>query len=461
VTRTEVLSPPRAVLERNAGPFLATCLIIANVIGSGIYTTPGFLARDLQTPVAVLGIWMIGAVLAFAGALSYSELGAMFPEAGGEYVYLREAFGPLFGFLAGWASFVAGFSAPIGAAAIGFSAYLAHFIPGLGPQNVFWTGSLGRFSFQISTGQIVALAVLWFLSLLHITGIRRGGRLQVLLTVVKVAAITALIVLGVWIGRGDWNNFHSGPQTVPVNLLSNGAVSLIFVLFSFSGWNAAAYIAGEIRHPHRTLPVAILAGTAIVTIIYVALNVLFLYALGIQGMSGVLQVGEKASLALFGPVATDFVAGMMCLSILASASAMIIAGPRVYFAMAADKLFFKSAGTLHAVYRSPGASIICQGIWVSVLILLSAFEPLIVYSGFVLVLFSAMAVASVVVLRTRRPELARPFRVPFYPFTPLLFLGFSAWILIYTLWGRPVESTLGIGTVLLGLPLYFYWRHRS
>ncbi len=461
MARTEIFSPPEAVLERNAGPFLATCLIIANVIGSGIYTTPGFLARDLQTPVAVLGIWIIGAVLAFAGALSYSELGAMFPEAGGEYVYLREAFGPLLGFLAGWVSFVAGFSAPIGSATIGFAAYLAHFLPSLSPQKVLWTLSLGRLSLQLSAGQIVALSVLWLLSLLHVTGIRHGGRLQVLLTVVKVAAITSLIIFGVWLGRGDWNNFHQGPAEIaPANILSNGAVSLIFVLFSFSGWNAAAYIAGEIRRPHQTLPIALIAGTGIVTLIYLGLNVLFLYALGIQGMSGVLQVGEKASLALFGLVATHVVAAMMALSILASASAMIIAGPRVYFAMAADKLFFKSTGILHSVYRSPSASIIWQGVWVSVLILLSAFEPLIVYSGFVLVLFSSLAVAAVMVLRSRRPEMARPFRVPFYPFTPVLFIGFSAWILVYTLWGRPVESTLGIVTVLLGLPFYLYWRKR-
>jgi APA family basic amino acid/polyamine antiporter len=235
-------------------------------------------------------------------------------------------------------------------------------------------------------------------------------------------------------------------------------VSLIFVLFSFSGWNAAAYIAGEIREPHKTLPLALISGTAAVTIIYIGLNVLFLYALGIEGMNGVLQVGEKASLALFGPAAADVVAAMMAGSILASASAMIIAGPRVYFAMATDGLFFKPMGTVHSGFGSPSKSIVWQAVWVSVLILSSAFEPLIVYSGFVLVLFSSMAVAAVIVLRARRPELARPFRVPFYPWTSLLFIGFSAWILVFTFRDRPLESALGFATILLGLPLYFYWR---
>jgi APA family basic amino acid/polyamine antiporter len=459
VARTQVLPVAAKPLDRNAGLSLAICLIIANVIGSGIYTTPGFLARDLQSPFAVLTIWVIGAVLAFAGALSYGELGAMFPEAGGEYVYLREAFGPMFGFLTGWASFFAGFSAPIGAATIGFSAYLSHFLPGLSPDHALFSTSIGRFGFQISAAQIVALIVLWILSLSHITGARGGGRLQVGLTVAKLTAIVGLIIAGVWLGKGDWNNFHStAAGMLPGNVFTSGPVSLIFVLFSFSGWNAAAYIAGEIREPHKTLPLALIAGTAVVTIIYLSLNLLFIYALGIQGMSGVLQVGEKASLALFGPAATHIVAGMMALSILASASAMIIAGPRVYFAMAADGLFFKSIGTLHARYRSPRASIIWQAAWVSVLILSSTFEPLIVYSGFVLVFFSALAVTALLVLRVRRPQLSRPFRVPLYPWTPLLFIAFSLWILVYTVRGRPAESLLGIATVLLGLPLYFYWR---
>jgi APA family basic amino acid/polyamine antiporter len=461
VARTEVLPASHKALQRNAGPFLAICLIIANVIGSGIYTTPGFLARDLRTPFAVLAVWIIGAVLAFAGALSYCELGAMFPEAGGEYVYLREAFGPLFGFLTGWASFVAGFSAPIGAATIGFAAYLSHFLPGLSPENILWKSSFGRFSLHISAGQIVALAVLWMLSLSHISGVRRGGQLQVLLTAIKVAAIVSLIVLGLLLGKGDWGNLYSSaPGILPAGVFSNGAVSLVFVLFSFSGWNAAAYIAGEIREPRKTLPLALIGGTAAVTVIYLGLNVVFLYALGIQGMSGVLQVGEKASLVLFGPAATHVVAAMMAGSILASASAMIIAGPRVYFAMAKDGLFFKSAGTIHPAYRSPSASILWQAAWVSVLILSSAFEPLIVYSGFVLVLFSSMAVAAVVVLRARFPERPRPFRVPFYPWTPLIFIVFSLWILTYTLQARPVESASGVATVLAGLPLYFYWSRK-
>ena len=366
------------------------------------------------------------------------------------------------GMLSGWTSFFAGFSAAIGAAAIGFAAYLAHFAPGLSPTHVLWTTRLGPLVIHVSAGQWIALAAVWALSLIHITGIRRGGQLHVLLTVGMVASIAALIVCGFWLGHGSWTHFQTGRQgLLPPGVLHKSAISLIFVLFSYSGWNAAAYIAGEVRQPHRTLPVSLLAGTGIVTVLYLGLNAMFLYALGIPGMSGVLQVGEKASLALFGAIATHLVAAMMALSILASLSAMILAGPRVYYAMACDGLFPKKLAGIHARYGSPVAAILLQALWTSVLILTGTFETLIVYSGFVLVFFSAMAVAALIALRVRRPELERPFRVPFYPWTPLLFIAFSAWILVYTLVGRPLESSLGIVTVLLGLPLYFYWRRKA
>ena len=452
----------RPTLSRSVGVFTATCVVVANVIGVGIFTTPGFLARDLGSPFAVLAIWVLGAILSLAGALSYSELGAAFPEAGGEYVYLREAYGPLWGYLSGWTSFFSGFTAPIAAACIGFSAYLAHFAPPLGPDNILWSVPMGRFHLSLSGGQIVALIALWLLSLVHISGTRRGGKMQVILTVGKIAMIAALILLGLLLGQGDWGHFRSGePGLLPAGALSNGAVSLIFVLYCYSGWNAAAYLAGEVYNPHRNLPLSLLAGTAVVTVLYIGLNILFLYALPISGMSGVLQIGEKASLALFGPVATHLVSAMMALSILASASAMILAGPRVYFAMASDGLFPKRMAGIHSQYRSPASALFSQSLWSSVLILSGTFEQLIVYSGFVLVLFSGLAVASLMVLRWRRPELARPFRVPLYPYTPLIYLGFSAWILVYTLRGRPTEALFGIATVLLGLPLYSYWRRRG
>lgn len=449
-------------LQRSVGAITAASLVVANCIGVGIFTTPGFLARDLGSPFAILAIWVLGAILALAGALCYSELGAAFPEAGGEYVYLREAYGPLWGFLTGWTSCVIAFPAPIAAASIGVSAYLSHFAPLLSPDNILWSVPLGSLQLQLSGGQIFALVIVWSLTLIHISSVRHGSRLQVGLTVIKVVALVAVIVLGVALGTGDWGHLQSGPEgLVPVGALRNGAVSLIFVLFSFSGWNAAAYIAGEMRQPHKTIPVSLLAGTGVVALLYLGLNVVFLYGLGVSGMSGVLQVGEKASLALFGPVATHLVSAFMALSILASVSAMILVAPRVYYAMASDKLFPMRLARVHPRFQTPAAAIVCLALWTSVLVLSGTFEQLIVYAGFALVFFSALAVGAVIVLRVRRPQLVRPFRVPLYPFVPLLFLAFAAWILIFTFRGRPTESLLGIATVLLGLPLYFYWRRRG
>src|SRR5437867_2654405 len=318
---------PQTSLDRTAGPLFATCIVIANVIGAGIFTTPGFLARDLGSPFAVISIWLIGALPAVAGALSYSELAAAFPEAGGEYVYLREAFGPLWGYLSGWTSFFAGFAAPIAAATIGFAAYLSYFAPTLDPEQSLWSIHIGPLPLRVSAAQIVALAALWMLSMAHITGMRRSGRLHVLLTAAKVLSIAAFIVLSLWLGRGQWGNFTSGSQgTLPPGVFRNAAVSLIFVLYSYSGWNASAYIAGEVRRPNRVIPLSLLAGTGIVMILYLGLNVVFIYTLGIDGMSGVLQVGEKASLALFGEGITGIISLMIALSILASVSAMVVAG---------------------------------------------------------------------------------------------------------------------------------------
>ena len=449
-------------LTRSVGLLTATSVVIANVIGGGIFTTPGFLARDLGSPTALMGIWVLGGILALAGALSYSELGAAYPEAGGEYVYLREAYGPLAAYVDGWISFFAGFSAPIAAACIGFAAYISHFAPALGPDYMLTSLDLGGWHWRLSGAQCLGLIALWAVTIIHISGVERGARFQVIVTIGKVLALTALVVLGFVLGTGDWGHFAAGPDGhLPAAALRNLPISLIFVLYCYSGWNAAAYLAGEVREPGRTIPRSLIAGTGVVTVLYMGLNLLFIYGLPLPEMSGVLQIGEKASLALFGHSATHIVSLVMALSILASASAMILAGPRVYYAMASDGVIPKQLAGVHSRYRSPAASILLQSLWTSVLVLTGTFEQLIVYSGFVLVLFSALAVAAVIVLRVRRPKLERPFRVPLYPFTPLLYIGFSAWILYFTLRDRPTESLWGIVTALIGIPLYFYWRRRN
>ena len=384
-----------------------------------------------------MGLWLAGGLIAFTGALSYAELGAAMPRAGGEYVYLREAYGPFVAYLTGWTSFFIGFSGAIAAAALALAGYLHIFVPWLEPA--------------VPVDKVVALAALWSITAIHVFGLGPGGILQRMLTASTVVAIVALIVAAFALGHGSAANFAS---SAPAH--GSIAVSLIFILYSYSGWNAAAYMAGEIRDPRRSIPAALIAGIAIVTVLYLAMNAMYLYALPIAAMSGVLPIADKASVAMFGPFATHLVAAILALALLGSVSAMVVAGPRVYFAMARDGLFPSAIGVVHPSYGTPARAIVLQSGWASVLIVFfGAFEPLVVYTGFAITVFTAMAVAALIVLRFRRPDVPRPFLVPGYPWIPAAFVVVSFWIVADTALSRPTETLLGMLTVAAGVPFYF------
>ncbi len=312
-------------LRRAFDPVTAVAIVIANTVGSGIFTTSGFIARDVGTPARLMGLWLAGGLIALAGALAYGELGASMPQAGGEYVYLREAYGPFIAYLSGWTSFFIGFSGAIAAAVLAFVGYLHAFLPGLDSS--------------VPAGKIVALTTLWTLTAAHVAGLGPSGLMQRVLTVGTVGAIVALILSAFTLGHGSAANFASSTHAH-----GSVAVSLIFVLYAYSGWNAAAYLAGEIHEPQRSLPAALLVGTTVVTVLYLAMNAMYLYALPINAMSGVLAIAEEASVTLFGSFAARALAAILALTILGSASAMVLAGPRVYFAMARDGLIPPAIG---------------------------------------------------------------------------------------------------------------------
>ncbi len=430
----------RAGLRRAVGLGTAAALVIANTVGSGIFTTSGFIARDVGSPVWLLGLWVAGGMIEFVGALSYSELSAAMPEAGGEYVYLREAYGPLVAYMSGWTSFFVGFSGAIAAAALAFVGYLHQLAPV--PEST----TVG--------GKLAAIAVLAILTGAHVVGLRFGAAMQRILTVATVGAMVVLIAAGLASGRGDLGNFAShGPAH------GYAAVSLIFVLYAYSGWNAAAYIAGEVRDPGRNLPRALLLGIGVVIVLYVGMNLMYLNALPIPAMSGVLAIAEKASMQLFGPRAAALVAAMLALAILNSASAMVIAGPRVYYAMARDRVFPSGLGLANPFFGTPARAMILQGIWSAILVLFfGAFEKVVLYTGFAVTIFSGLAVASVIVLRIRRPAMPRPFRIPGHPWLPAAYVLILTWIAVYTLIGRPAEALVSLGVVGFGLPWYFLSR---
>ena len=362
------------------------------------------------------------------------------PEAGGEYVYLRETYGPLVGFLSGWVSFFIGFSGAIAAVSLAFAHYAAHFFPAVEPPRV--------------AGIALAIALVWGLTMVHALGVGLGGLFQRMITAATVSAILVLVVAGFWLGTGDTAHFRSAEPA----MWSNFPVSLVFVMFAYSGWNAAAYLAGEIREPARNLPLALLGGTVMVTALYLALNTFYLYALPIPAMAGVQAIAEKASVAAFGQVASHLVTGMLLLALAGSVSAMVLAGPRVYFAMARDGVFPQAIATVHPRFHTPARAIFLQSTWCTILICVSAFESLVVYVSFILVLFAGLAVLGVFVLRARRPDLPRPFRVPAYPFLPALFVAASPVIAVFTFRVYPKESLWGLLTVAAGVPFYLLFR---
>lgn len=444
-------------LRRELTFWSATALVVSNMIGTGIFTTTGFLAGDLGDPALVMGVWLAGALVAMAGCLSYAELGVNFPRSGGEYVFLREAWGPVWGFLSGWISFFAGFAAPIAAGALAFAEYLGHFYPGLSPAAAREAAQ----GFHLGGGKVVAVGIVLFFAAVNIVGLKLAAHLQTLLTAVKIGVLGAFLAFTFVAGNGDWSHFaQSAERTSDHGVGAQFAVSLIFVMFAYSGWNAATYVTEEMKTPRRTLPAALVAGTALVAVFYLALNAAFLYAVPLESMKGVVRVGALAATALFGERGGDIFSGMMAAGILSCVSAMVLVGPRVYYAMAKDRCFFPGAARLHAKWGTPVQAIAYQTAVAVAMILTGTFEELIYYIGFALILSAALATAGVFRMR-RRPEWNKLRAVSWaYPLVPALFVGASAWMLLYTLFLRPKESGLGVLTILAGAALYRWKFHR-
>jgi basic amino acid/polyamine antiporter, APA family len=442
------MDAPRSELPRHIGIFTAGCLLVSNVVGSGIFTTTGFMARDLGDPWLILAIWFFGALLALAGALSYSELGTALPVAGGEYAYLRRVYGPLVGFLSGWTSFTIGFSAAIAAGAMSFAAYLLQIVPFHSENS------------SLSTG--IALTLIWVVTGFHLAGVGSGGFLQRLLSIVNIGAILILVVGVLMLGKGNWSHFSlSAPDITPG--FGTTMVSLIFVTYSYSGWNAAAYVAGEIVDPGRTIPRAMIGGTLFVGLLYLVVNGIYLYALPVTelGQPPVLPVASKVATTMLGPTGTILITILLCLSIAGAVSAMVWAGPRVYYAMAQDGLIPSLFAKTPGMQQAPINAILLQSLWASALIVSGSFERLVIYSGTVLMIFNALAVGALLILRRQEPTLPRPYRTPLYPFVPAFYLLVSTAIVGAALYERPIEGGLGIATVLAGTPLYLLWRRLS
>ena len=443
-------------LERELTLFSATIVVVANMIGTGIFTTSGFIIKELGNPNTMLLCWLFGGIFALSGALCYGELGAMFPRPGGEYVFLRESFGKGMAFLSGWISLVVGFSAPIAAASVAFASYFFKAVPiPLGKGAVFSVSGIKLLTFSPVT--LLAITIIVIFSLVHYHSLQFGSRVLNGLTLFKIAFIVLFVITGFWFGKGSETHFLHGFDIG--SLFSDKfAVSLIFISFAYSGWNAAAYLGGEIKNPSRNIPLSLFNGTLIVMFLYILLNAVFIYALPAAKMSGVLEVGDLAATALFSPAISRYFAAAIAIGILSAVSAMVITGPRVYYAMAKDKIFFQQFGVVSKIHKTPAYSIFLQGAIASLMVFTSAFDTLLIYIGFTLSLFAMMTVVGLMVLRIKNPSMKREYRTFGYPITPLLFIAGNLWIIYFSIKSRFIVSAYGLGTIVLGYLFYLYFR---
>ena len=447
--------------KRQLGLTVTAAIVVANMIGTGVFTSTGFQAAALHDPWTILVCWIVGGVVALCGAAAYSELGSMMPKAGGEYVYLREAYHPAVGFMSGWVSLTAGFSAPIAVAALAFSRYLGTLVPAV--SGAPWAEYIVNLGFtdvtvRIGPGQAVAMALILAIAAMHSFDAKVGGWVQALFTAAKVLLIVLFILGGLLLGEGDWSNLEPQAGGLSNVFTTAFATSLMYVSFAYSGWNAAAYIAGEVRAPERTIPRALLLGTGSVMVLYVLLNLVFLYAVPTAalatGSNGgpVFEVGDTTARALFGDRAGQLVTSVIALALVSAVSAMVMAGPRVYAAMARDHALPRQLAH-HNKRGVPVFAVITQGVLGCLFVLVGDPDKLIRFVGFTLAVFAGLAVAAVFILRARGHTAA--YRTTGYPVTPLLFIALSVWIAYAQIKDRPIEA-LAVALVL-GLGALVYW----
>ncbi len=445
-------------LKRQIGLFSAVMLIAGDMIGTGIFISTGAIAETLPTPGGVLLVWLFGGLLALAGALTCAELSASLPYAGGDYIYIREAYGKLMGFLSGWSSFLVTFSGAIAFLAVILNGFVSFFFPILGSEHIFLSLALPFVPITIKAGTLFSIVVVLLLSGLHCLGVRQGTLVQNVLTTLKIGALLAIIIFGVVFGNGSADHFEPLFDWSKITNSSVFAAAFIPVIFAYSGWNAITYIAGEVNDPENNLPRALLFGVLIVALLYLAVNAVYIYAVPVTQMKGALRMSEVATTALFGYQTSAWITAIITISILGALNVVTMIGPRIYYAMARDGVLFKRLSRIHPRFGTPTGAIVLQAIWACFLILTNTWGTLFTYVSVVITLFSAFTVGSVMVLRYKRPELRRPYKLWGYPIVPILFIVIHLWIVWGSIKEKPIDSLWGFFIVALGVPIYFVWK---
>ncbi len=437
-------TPSEEKLQRGLGLKEASAIIVGTIIGTGIFIVPNTIARAVEAPGLVFAVWLLAGGLSLLGAFTYAELGAAFSRVGGEYVYLRLAYGPLWGFLYGWTQFLVIKTGSIAALAAGFAIYLGHFLP------LSERGS-----------KITAIACLLVLSLVNCRGVRVGGAVQAGLTVLKLTLILGLVGLAFILGEGTTAHYRPmWPEMVRDNWFGRFGVAMVAALWAYDGWNNINMVAGEIAHPARTIPRALVLGTLVVILVYLLANLAYFHVLPITAIQASERVAAEAIERVLGAPGATIVSLAILISILGALNGSILSGARIFYAMAADGLFFRPIARVHERFRVPHVAILAQAAWAALLAASGTYEQLFTYVIFAAWVFYGLTTIGCLFLRWKFPEVERPFRTPGYPVVPLLFGGLALVLTVSTFVGAPRESAIGLGIMLSGLPAYALWKRK-
>ncbi len=446
-------------LVRGLGLLDSVLLLVSGIIGSSIFRTAKDIAGPLPQPMLFLLVWVIGGVVSLFGCVAFAELGSMFPESGGQYVYLREAYGDLVAFLYGWMLFAVANGGTIAALSVASAAYTGQVFPIVSQEHVV----LQVVGITITRAHLFGLLLIAILTYVNVVGLRWGALLQNLSTWTKFSAMAAFVVLGFAIGKGDWSHFraHGVGLTMglhPAQLISAMGVALIAVFWAYDGWVYITWVAGEVKEPRRNVPLAMVLGVLVVGAIYMAMNLTYLYALPLTEIARHETIAHAAAAALFSPHAAVWLSLMIAVSCFSAAATCTLSGARVYLAMAQDGVFFKRMAVIHPKWRTPAFSLIGQGIWAAMLTVSGRYDQLYTYVIYGMVLSYTLTVIGMFLLRWRRPEIPRPYCCTGYPWLPAIFvLVGTAWTL-NTIITRPTEAFWGTAIVLVGIPGYLYWK---
>lgn len=458
----EPVASDKPTLVRGLGLLDSVLLLVSGIIGSSIFLTAKDIAGPLPQPVLFLLVWVLGALISLCACFAFAELGSMFPDSGGQYIFLREAFGDLVAFLYGWMLFAVANGGSIAALSVAAAAYFGQVFPFVSQNHVV----LAFWGVAVTRAHVFALVLITFLTWVNVVGLRWGALLQNVSTWTKFTAMSAFVILGIAIGKGSWSHFHSQGITPtmdlgPTQLISALGVGLIAVFWAYDGWVYITWVAGEVKEPRRNVPLAMVLGVLAVGVIYIAMNVTYVYALPLKQIAQYETIAHASAAVLFSPRAAGWLSLMIAISCFSAAATCTLSGARVYLAMAQDGVFFKRMAKIDPKWRTPAFSLIGQGIWAAILTVSGRYDQLYTYVIYGMVLSYTLTVIGMFLLRWKRPEIPRPYRCTGYPWLPAIYVLIGAAWTLNTIITRPTEAFWGSAIILIGVPFYLYWKRSN